>query len=78
MLEYISYAPAELGREVVEDKMRVLLGDGGGLVGPDIVPEGDIVEGEVDGRAMWKVGDDHGVWQGGQYEVRRREIGNNM
>jgi hypothetical protein len=53
---------AELGLEAVEDEMGVLFGDGRGGVGGDVVPEDDVVEGEVDGGTVREVGDDQGIW----------------
>lgn len=75
MLEHIAHPSAELRREVVKYKVWVLLGDGGGLIRSDVVAEGDVVESEVDGGAVGEVGNDHGVWQGGQRESEQGEIG---
>lgn len=59
--EDVHNALAELGLKAVEDEVRVLLRDGRGRVRGNVVPEDDVVEGEVDRRTVGEVGDDESV-----------------
>lgn len=49
--------PAQRGREVLEDEVRVGLGDGAARGGGQVVAQEDVVQGEGGGGAVRDVGD---------------------
>jgi hypothetical protein len=58
---------AKFTTEVLEYEMGILFRHCGFAIRGNVVPECDIIESEESRRSVRKMGNDHGIWEDGQY-----------